>query len=44
MVTLIWNDLRHHACQWLWFLLVATTWPPAQLDRRPLMGNLHQPV
>ena len=25
MVTLIWNDLRHHARQWLWSLLVATT-------------------
>ena len=24
MVTLIWNDLRHHARQWLWSLLVAT--------------------
>ena len=23
MVTLIWNDLRHHARQWLWSLLVA---------------------
>ena len=24
MVTLIWSDLRHHARQWLWSLLVAT--------------------
>ena len=24
MVTLIWNELRHHARQWLWSLLVAT--------------------
>ena len=24
MVTLIWNDLSHHARQWLWSLLVAT--------------------
>ena len=24
MVTLIWNDLRHHSRQWLWSLLVAT--------------------
>jgi len=25
-------------------LAVATTWLPAQLDRRPLMDNLRQPV
>ena len=24
MSTLIWKDLRHHARQWLWSLLVAT--------------------
>ena len=25
-------------------LAIATTWLPAQLDRRPLMENLRQPV
>ena len=24
MSTLIWKDLRHHASEWLWSLLVAT--------------------
>ena len=25
MTALVWKDLRHHARQWLWSLLVATT-------------------